>query len=159
MKLSIFPCTRWPFKKNVSWSICPFLNCITFFFFLYYWVLIFCYLLCDFHIFSSVLLEFYLLSFCCLSDVLWSTLFYFWCGPVCFIYLLLAVLGLHCCPGFFSSCGRRGFSQVCHPHCGELPCCGAQKPGHAGCSSFGTWLCSRGSQALQHKLRNYGARA
>lgn len=78
------------FKKCLL-KYCPFLNCIVFFFF-YYWVLIFCCLLCDFHIFSP-LLEFCLLSVCCLSDALWSTVSYFWCGPVCFIYLLLAVLG------------------------------------------------------------------
>ena len=53
-----------------------------------------------------------LLALCCLSDALWGTVFYFWCGPICFVYLLLAVLGLHCCAGFFSSCGTQGLLKA-----------------------------------------------
>ena len=134
-------------------------------FFFYYWVLIFCYLLYDFHIFSPVFLEFYRLSlpFFCLFAV--SVMFFeaqffifdvvqfvlFICLWLCWVFIAVQASSL--------AAAGRGFSQVCHPHCGELSCCGAQNPGHTGCSSFGTWLCSRGSQALQHKLRNYSARA
>ena len=39
-----------------------------------------------------------------------------------FIYLFLAVLGLHCCVQAFSSCGEEGL----------LSCCGAQALGPTG---------------------------
>ena len=56
-----------------------------------------------------------------------------------FICLLLVVLGLGCCPGFFSSCSNRG-----------LLSCRAQALGHAGFSSFGSW-------ALEHRFNGRGA--
>ena len=56
-----------------------------------------------------------------------------------FICLLLVVLGLGCCPGFFSSCSNRG-----------LLSCRAQALRHAGFSSFGSW-------ALEHRFNGRGA--
>ena len=60
-----------------------------------------------------------------------------------FIYLFLAVLGLHCCTQAFSSCGERG------SHCTSLQCAGfslqwllllwSAGSRHAGFSSCGTW--------------------
>ena len=59
----------------------------------------------------------------------------------------MAVLGRHCCVGFFS-CDKRGLLPSCGAwasHCG-----GAQALGHVGFSSCG-------SQALEHRLRSCGA--
>ena len=59
-----------------------------------------------------------------------------------FIYLLfLATLGLHCCSGFFSSCGKWGLLSNCGTwafHCGGFSCCRAQALGCIGFSSCGT---------------------
>lgn len=154
MKLHIFPCTHWPILRNVSWSIGPFLNCIVFFFF-YYWVFIFCCLLCDFHIFSP-LLEFCLLSVCCLSDALWSTVSYFWCGPVCFIHLLLAVLGFIAAQAFLWL-WHAGAALKPAALTVRAPVVGHRISDTQGFRSLGPWLCDRGSQALEHELRNYGA--
>ena len=46
-----------------------------------------------------------------------------------FIYLFLAVLGLHCCAGFFSSRGKRELPCTCGfwaSHCSVCSCCRAQ---------------------------------
>ena len=60
-----------------------------------------------------------------------------------FIYhLFLAVLGLCCCTGFFSSCGKRGLLSSCGvlaSHCGGFSCCRARALGCLGFSSCGTW--------------------
>ena len=45
------------------------------------------------------------------------------------IYLVLAVLGLHCCKWAFSSCGEWGLLSSCSArpsHCGGFSCCRAQ---------------------------------
>ena len=48
-----------------------------------------------------------------------------------FIYLLMAVLGLHCCAQAFSSCGEWGllFLAVRGLHCGGCSCWGARALG------------------------------
>ena len=61
------------------------------------------------------------------------------------IYLFLAVLGLRC--------GVRA------PHCGGLPCCGAQAPGARASVAAACGLSSCGSQALERRLSSRGARA
>ena len=45
---------------------------------------------------------------------------------ILFIYLFLAVPGLHCCARVFSSCSKRGLFSVCSMqafHCGGFSCC------------------------------------
>ena len=45
-------------------------------------------------------------------------------------FLFLAVLGLHCCVGFFSSCGDLGYSLVVgHGLLIAVACCGTQALG------------------------------
>ena len=59
-----------------------------------------------------------------------------------FFFLFLAVLGLHCCPSFYSSCReRRLFSSCGAPasHCSGFSCGRAQTPGCIGFSSQDTW--------------------
>ena len=49
-----------------------------------------------------------------------------------YFYLFLAVLGLHCCLGAFSSCGEQGLLSSCSSwafHCGGFSCCGTQAQG------------------------------
>ena len=49
-----------------------------------------------------------------------------------FIYLFLAVLGLCCCAGAFSSCGKQGATLRCGvqaSHCGGFSCCRARALG------------------------------
>ena len=58
-----------------------------------------------------------------------------------FVYLFMAVLGLHCCTQAFSSCGERGLLFVV--------ACGLQARGLSSC----------GSQALEPRLSSCGARA
>ena len=73
-----------------------------------------------------------------------------------FIYLFvlfLAMLGLCCCAGFFSSCGKWGLLSSCcawASHRGGFSCCGVQAAGHMGFSS-----CS--SQASERGLWSCGA--
>ena len=48
------------------------------------------------------------------------------------IYLVLAVLVLPCCVGFFSSCGKQRLLSSCRAwafYCGAFSCWGAQAPG------------------------------
>ena len=57
-----------------------------------------------------------------------------------FIFLYLAVLGLHCCMQAFSSCREKGLFSSCGvraSHCSGF-CCGAQALGCVGFSSCGT---------------------
>ena len=67
--------------------------------------------------------------------------------------LLLAVLGLHCCPGFFFSCSKRELLSSCRVW---LPigfsCCRAQPLGFKGFRSCGSW-------ALEHRFNSCGKRA
>ena len=50
-----------------------------------------------------------------------------------FMYLFLAVLGLHCCAGFSLVAASRGYShwRARAPHCGDFTC-EAQGLGHVG---------------------------
>ena len=67
-----------------------------------------------------------------------------------FIYLLMAVLGLSSCAGFFLVAVSRGCSLRCGaraPHCSSFSCCRAQALGYVGFRSCG-------SQALEHRLNN-----
>ena len=48
-----------------------------------------------------------------------------------YLFILLSVLGLHCCTGFFSSCGERGSLLLSScgrqgSHRGGFSCCGAR---------------------------------
>ena len=62
---------------------------------------------------------------------------------ILFIYVLfLAMLGLHCYSGFFSSWGKWGLLSSCGVwalHCGGFSCCRAQALGCTGLSSRGAW--------------------
>ena len=52
-----------------------------------------------------------------------------------FIYLLLALMGFHCCPRAFSSCSERELLPRCctrASHCGGFSCCGARALGLVG---------------------------
>ena len=77
------------------------------------------------------------------------------------IYLFLAVLGLHCCPWAFSSCGERGYSslQCVASLCGGFSCCGAWALGAQTSVVVACRLSSCGSQALGCRLSSCGARA
>ena len=71
----------------------------------------------------------------------------FWraCG---FIYLLLSVLGLHCCLRFSPVTVNRDCLSSCNAwtsHFSGLSCCRAWAVGHMGFSSCGSW-------ALEHRL-------
>ena len=58
-----------------------------------------------------------------------------------FVYLLLAVLGLHCCARALSSCGKWGLLSRCWAqtsHGGGFSCRGAPALGHAGFSRWGS---------------------
>ena len=59
-----------------------------------------------------------------------------------FVYLFLAMLGLHCCVGIFYSCKEQGMLSrggAWAFHCGDYTCYGAQALGCTGFSSCGTW--------------------
>ena len=67
------------------------------------------------------------------------------------LFLILAVLGLHCCMGF-SSCSEVGLLPRCDAwasHCSGFPCCTAWALGHVDFSS-----CS--FQSLESRLNSYG---
>ena len=78
-----------------------------------------------------------------------------------FINLFLAVFGLCCCTGAFSSCGEWGLLFVAE--CGLLMVVAS----HCGAQALGMWasvvvacrLSSCGSQALEHRLSSCGTRA
>ena len=74
-----------------------------------------------------------------------------------FIYLFLAVLGLHCCVGFSLSCEEQGLLSSCSAQvsrCSGFSCCRAQASVVAarGLRSCGSW-------ALEQELNSCGARA
>ena len=77
-------------------------------------------------------------------------------------YLFLAMLGLHCCPGFplvteSRGCSPRGCARATHR---GVSCCGAQALGRVGFSSCRVWarelwltrLWGTGSVAVVHRL-------
>ena len=72
------------------------------------------------------------------------------------IYLLyLAVVGFHCCTGFFSSCREWGLLASCGAwasHCGGFSRCRAQALECVGFGSCGSW-------ALEHRLNGCGTLA
>ena len=71
------------------------------------------------------------------------------------IYLSLAVLGLHCFTGFFSSCSKWGLLSSYGErasHCSGFSCCGAWAQGHMGFAVGVHGLSSCGSWVLQHRL-------
>ena len=60
---------------------------------------------------------------------------------ICFIYVFLTVLGLHCWVGFSVAAESRGHSS-CGPwasHCSGFSGCGSRAQGYLGISSCGTW--------------------
>ena len=65
-----------------------------------------------------------------------------------FIYLFLAMLGLHCCVQIFSSCSELKLLSSCAvwtSFCGGFSCCESWALGHSGFSSCG-------SQVLERRL-------
>ena len=69
-----------------------------------------------------------------------------------FIVLVWAVLGLHYCASFFSSCGKQRLFSSCSAqasHCGSFSCCGAQAREPAGFSSYSP-------QALAQRVSSCG---
>ena len=73
----------------------------------------------------------------CSSSPFWPMHIFFFFLTILFIYLFLAVLCVHCCTGFFSSCGECGLLSSCRvwaPHCSGF-FCGARALGHVGFSS------------------------
>ena len=71
----------------------------------------------------------------------------------------LAVLGLCCSSGLFSTCDGNSLVAVQSSHCQGFFYFRAEAPGHTGFSSCGMWVKSCGSQALEHRLISYGAQA
>lgn len=64
-----------------------------------------------------------------------------------FTCLFLAVLALHCCSGFFSSCSEELFPAVVRaPHCGGFSC-GVKAPGVVGSVAVARGLSSCGAEA------------
>ena len=68
-----------------------------------------------------------------------------------FIYLFMAVLGLHCCAWAFSSCGEQGLLFVVRcgaraSHCSGFSCCRPPAQ-HVGFSSCGTHVGSSRTRA------------
>ena len=67
-----------------------------------------------------------------------------------FYFLLLAVLGLHCCPCAFSSCGEKGATLCCGArayHCSGFSCCGAWALGARASVVVACGLSSCGARA------------
>ena len=75
-------------------------------------------------------------------------------GFLNFIYLLLAVLSLHCWYGLFSSSCKQGLLSSCGAwaNCGDFCWSGAQALKHMSFSSGSAW-------ALEHRLNSCGAQA
>ena len=81
--------------------------------------------------------------------LLWTLVYNFSCGYICFgyflfltIYLFLAALGLCCCTWAFSSCGEQDLLSSCRAwasHCSGFSCSRARALGHTGFSSCGLW--------------------
>ena len=86
-------------------------------------------------------------------------LFFF---PFTFIYLFMAVFGLHCCAQAFSSCGERGLlfvavrrllivvASLVTQH--GLQVCGLQQLWHVGSGVVARGLQSAGSVVVVHRL-------
>ena len=58
------------------------------------------------------------------------------------VFVILAVLSLHCCEQAFSSCGEQWLLSGCGvraSRCRGFSCCGAWTLRHAGFSSCSTW--------------------
>ena len=71
----------------------------------------------------------------------------FWPWDSFFLSLFMAVLGLPCCVGLFSSYSKQGLLSSCGaqaPHCCGFSCWGAQALGYAGFSS-----CNMSAKSLQ----------
>ena len=77
---------------------------------------------------------------------------------ILFIYLFLAVVGLHCFVGFSLVVANRGFSLpaglrlliAVASHC---------RAWALGCAGFSSCICNCGSRALEHRLDSCDARA
>ena len=93
--------------------------------------------------------------------------FYLICNLLCFLkkelcflhFFFMADLGLCCCAGLFSSCGKQRLLSGCGlwiSVCRSFYC-GAQALGHAGFTRCGTWAQQCGSQAPEHRLNSCGA--
>ena len=77
-----------------------------------------------------------------------------------FIYLFMAVLGLHCSMPAFSSCGEWGAKLCCGAwasHCGGFSHCGTRALGTQASVLVVRGLSSCGSRALEHRLSSCGA--
>ena len=76
---------------------------------------------------------------------------------ILFIYLFLAVLGLHCCTSFSLVVASRGYSLVwCVGFSSQRLLLGTWALGHLGFRSCSVWFSSCGSKALEHRLNNCG---
>ena len=84
-----------------------------------------------------------------LADVVWTTLINtpptFFSQPLkkSFIHLFIygSTGGLHCCVGFFSSCGKWGLLSTCGAqisHCSGLSYCSRTRG--VGCVGFSSWM-------------------
>ena len=69
-----------------------------------------------------------------------------------YLFLIMDVLGLHCCMQAFSSCREQGLLSSCAwvSHCGGFACFRAWVLGHVG-------FCSCGSQVLECRFSSCGA--
>lgn len=77
------------------------------------------------------------------------------------VIFFMAVLGLHCCPGFFLAIASGGYSScgVQASHCGGFSCCRAWALGAWASVVVARGLSSYGSQTLEHRLNNCGTGA
>ena len=76
-----------------------------------------------------------------------------------FIYLFLAVLGLRCCLGVFSSCGEWGLLSGCSErasHCDGFSYCRAQALGMQSSVTAVPAPSSCSSRAVEHRLSSCG---
>ena len=79
----------------------------------------------------------------CLFFKVFKLLSFFKIAFLIFIYLCLAVLGLHCCMGFFSSCRKWGLlssGRVQSSYTGDFSCYKASALGHVSFSRCGSWV-------------------
>ena len=78
------------------------------------------------------------------------------------IIIILAGLGLYCCPWAFSSCTEFGTAPPCGArasHCGGVSCCGAQALGEWAPGVAARRLGNCSLRALGHGLSSFGAQA
>ena len=71
----------------------------------------------------------------------------------------MAVLGLHCCVGIFSSCKEQALLSRGGAWAGDYTCYRAGALGCPGFSSVALGLSGCGSQAPEHRLNSCGALA